>query len=284
MGYLKMPKQIDLTGQYFGHLKVIERSANTKDGKAAWLCECKCGTRKVIAAHNLRNGATISCGCMRAERLRMPKFTDLTDKKFNFMRVIEYSGNTKHGEAAWLCECKCGTRKIIPGSKLRNGTTKSCGCMKRELCGVKNRTHGMKGTRLYNIWSKMIQRTTNQNDNEYGDYGGRGIGICEEWRNSFEFFMKWSYENGYADNLTIDRKDNNKGYQPDNCRWVTNKENCRNKRNNHCLTYNGQTKTITEWAEITGLGKEVIRYRIVKMGWSAEKALTTPKMKNKRQP
>lgn len=83
-----MSKLIDLSGKYFGYLKVIKRSANTKDGKAAWLCECKCGTRKVIAASNLRRGDTISCGCMRAERLRMPKFSDLTDKKFNFLRVI----------------------------------------------------------------------------------------------------------------------------------------------------------------------------------------------------
>lgn len=174
--------------------------------------------------------------------------------------------------------------KIVSGSKLRNGAIKSCGCMKRELCGVANKTHGMKGKRLYNIWQAIIQRTTNPNNYEYGEYGGRGIGICNEWRNSFNSFMQWSYENGYADNLTIDRKNNNKGYQPDNCRWVSNKENCRNKRNNHCLTYNGQAKTITEWAEITGLSKEVIRYRITKMGWSAEKALATPKMKNKKQP
>jgi hypothetical protein len=214
----------------------------------------------------------------------MPQAINMKGKSFNYLKVIERARNTKSGEAAWVCECKCGTRKIIAGSKLRNGETKSCGCMKKELAGTKNITHGMKGTRLYNIWQTIIQRTTNENNHEYGDYGGRGIGICEEWRNDFEEFMQWSYENGYADNLTIDRKNNNKGYQPDNCRWVTNKENCRNKRNNHCLTYNGQTKTITEWAEITGLSKEVIRYRIVKMGWSAEKALTTPKMKNKKQP
>ena len=179
----------------------------------------------------------------------MPPAINMKGKTFNYLKVIERARNTKSGEAAWLCECKCGKRKIVPGSKLRKGEIKSCGCMKRELCGIVNKTHGMKGTRLYNIWQTIIQRTTNKNNHEYCDYGGRGIGICEEWRNNFEVFMQWSYENGYADNLTIDR-----------------------------------TKTITEWAEITGLGKEVIRYRIVKMGWSAEKALTTPKMKNKKQP
>ena len=187
----------------------------------------------------------------------MPPAINMKGKTFNYLKVIERARNTKSGEAAWLCECKCGKRKIVPGSKLRKGEIKSCGCMKRELCGIVNKTHGMKGTRLYNIWSKIIQRTTNKNDNEYGDYGGRGIGICEEWRNDFEAFMQWSYENGYADNLTIDRKDNNKGYQPDNCRWVRSKENWSIKRNYHCLTYKGRPKPLQNGQKLRDWAKRL---------------------------
>lgn len=146
----------------------------------------------------------------------------------------------------------------------------------------KAKMHGMKGTRLYRIWVNMRQRTKNPNNHEYGDYGGRGIKLCKDWE-KFENFCKWAKENGYAENLTIDRKDNEKGYSPDNCRWVTAKANNRNKRNNHCLAYKGETKTIAEWAEITGLSKAMIRYRVTKMGWSAERALETPKMRTRKQ-
>lgn len=121
----------------------------------------------------------------------------------------------------------------------------------------------------------MIQRTTNCNRTEYGDYGGRGIKVCEEWRNSFEAFEQWATAHGYEENLTIDRINNNEGYCPNNCRWVTGKEQGRNKRNNRCLTYNGQTKTIAEWAEVTGIKSNDL-YMRVRRGWSAEKALTTP--------
>ena len=211
----------------------------------------------------------------------MPKLIDLSGKKFGYLKVIERAENTKHGEASWLCECKCGTKKIIGGYRLRKGITKSCGCLNKEMSKKKNKTHGMKGTRLYNIWQGIKQRTTNPNHHEYSDYGERGIDICEEWKDSFENFKKWSYENGYQDNLTIDRKNNDKGYTPDNCRWITIKEQQRNRRSNHCLTYKGETKTITEWSEITGLSKQVIRYRISKMKWDVEKTLTTPLMRNR---
>ncbi|HJA66985.1 hypothetical protein B5F07_18395 [Lachnoclostridium sp. An169] len=215
----------------------------------------------------------------------MPKRIDLTGKQFNFLRVIEYSGNTRHGEALWLCECKCGTRKNIPGSKIRKGEIKSCGCMKKELSGIANVKHGMKKTRIYRIWQGIKQRTTNPNNGEFSEYGGRGVDICVEWANSFESFKQWSFENGYSDNLTIDRINNQKGYYPENCRWITIKDNCRNKRNNLRLTLKGETKTIAEWAEITGINKATLRNRIIKMGWSAEKALTTKVgNQNKKQP
>ena len=143
----------------------------------------------------------------------------------------------------------------------------------------------MAGTRLYGIWNNRIQRTTNANNPRYCDYGGRGIEVCKEWKEDFEVFEKWAIENGYAENLTIDRKDNDKGYCPDNCRWATKKEQNLNTRQNHYLTFNGETKSLAEWADITGIKRRILSDRINKLGWSAEKALTTKvRVQNKKQP
>lgn len=138
---------------------------------------------------------------------------------------------------------------------------------------------------MYGIWNNMIQRTTNANNPRYCDYGGRGIEVCKEWKEDFEVFEKWAIENGYAENLTIDRKDNDKGYCPDNCRWATKKEQNLNTRQNHYLTFNGETKSLAEWADITGIKRRILSDRINKLGWSAEKALTTKvRVQNKKQP
>lgn len=137
-------------------------------------------------------------------------------------------------------------------------------------------THGQTETRLYYIWTSMKARCTNPRCKSFKHYGGRGIRVCEEWAQSFEAFQAWALPNGYTDNLTIDRIDNDKGYDPDNCRWVDRTTQSRNRRNNRFLTYNGETRTIGEWAEIVGIRNEVIWHRVVTHGWDIEKALLTP--------
>lgn len=137
-------------------------------------------------------------------------------------------------------------------------------------------THGEGNSRLYHAWSAMKQRCSNPNNRKYDSYGGRGITVCDEWANSYLAFKKWAIENGYSDCLTIDRIDNEKGYSPDNCRWITNKDQQRNKRNNRLVTINGETKTLAEWSEISGIGHGVLWQRLFNHGWSYEKALTTP--------
>ena len=173
----------------------------------------------------------------------------------------------------WMCRCKCGTERAVRGYNLRNGTSKSCGCLSAEMTKERSTTHGMTGTRLYKIWGQMIQRTTNKNDPWYSYYGGRGIVVCEEWRNSFEPFKAWAVENGYKDNLTLDRRNNEEGYSPENCRWVTRAVQEENTRRTHFLTYKGKTKSITEWAKATGIKRSVLYDRINKMGWDIERAL-----------
>lgn len=205
--------------------------------------------------------------------------TDIKQKKFSphrlnlegvrFGHVVakEYLGNSR-----WVCICDCGNSVIGTVARLKDGRRRSCG--KCSFRYVNHGTHKGYKIRLWQIWDDMKTRCNNPNSHNYKHYGGRGIKICSEWLN-FSAFREWSLSHGYADNLTIDRIDNEKGYSPDNCRWVTFKEQANNKRTNHFITYNGETKTIGQWSEATGLTWACIKRRI-DAGWNIEKALNTP--------
>ena len=132
------------------------------------------------------------------------------------------------------------------------------------------------GTRLYRIWIGMKTRCYNQNCRGFVQYGNRGITVCDEWRSDFSAFREWAIKNGYSDELTLDRVNNNEGYSPDNCRWATPKEQNRNRRDNRLLTLNGDTKPLAEWAEIAGMNIPTLHKRVVKLEWSLEKSLATP--------
>lgn len=135
--------------------------------------------------------------------------------------------------------------------------------------------HGMYGTRLYGIWRSMKKRCYLKTHAYYKNYGGRGIIVCDDWKNNAKSFFDWALSNGYKDDLTIDRIDVNKGYFPENCRWVSFAEQNRNKRNNHFLTYNGITKCIYDWGCELGIDERTLNERL-KRGWSVEKTLTQP--------
>lgn len=207
----------------------------------------------------------------------MGKRRNLIGEKFGRLEVISEAGSSKQGRRLWKCKCTCGNVTILNTNVLTSGTTKSCGCFRGEAVRDRMRTHGMSHSRLFSIWSAMKQRCYNKNFHQYKHYGGRGVTICDKWLNNFKAFYDWAMANGYAEDLTIDRKDNDKGYSPDNCRWITNKEQQNNKRTNRVLTLNGETHTASEWSEIIGISRKLIEDRVVRLGWSDEKALTTPK-------
>lgn len=203
---------------------------------------------------------------------------DLTGQRFGRLTAIAEVGRTNNGNAKWLCKCDCGGEKVVASFGLRSGRTQSCGCIKREQNETMFTTHGESGhrkTKLYRIWSGMKSRCLNSNWDCYQKYGAKGTDICTEWVDSYESFRDWAMKNGYRDGLTIDRKDNSKGYSPDNCRWATTKEQNNNRTNNHRLTFNGKTQTMAEWSEELGMSYKAIEHRINR-GWPVSAALTVP--------
>lgn len=180
------------------------------------------------------------------------KVHDLTGQKFGLLTVIGLA-ETDTRKTYWVCKCDCGNMKTVRSDSLLCGAIKSCGCIKRkqdEVNLTKNHRHKMSGTRIYSEWQGMKGRCYNKGSARYADWGGRGIEVCEQWRNSFESFYTWSMANGYQDNLTIDRIDNNGNYCPENCRWVGQQEQCRNRRSNINITIGNSTRTLMEWCEI----------------------------------
>jgi hypothetical protein len=178
-----------------------------------------------------------------------------------------------------LCRCDCGTEKYVYKNNLFSGKTYSCGCLAKERTMERSRTHGQASTRLYMVWANMRRRCYDKHNNRYQNYGGRGIKVCDEWLD-FAGFKKWADENGYdpkADygKCTIDRINPDGDYEPQNCRWTTIQEQNMNRTSTKYITYKGMTKTVTQWDEYLGFGKDRVASRLRK-GWSIERAIETP--------
>lgn len=203
---------------------------------------------------------------------------DLTGQRFGKLTVICQAGLNKHNKSLWNCKCDCGNETVTTTALLRSGKTKSCGCLHDEIFAknrLKHFKHGQRQSRLYRIWAGMKQRCYNENVPKYQRYGGRGITVCPEWRDSFEAFRDWALANGYRDDLTLDREDNNGPYSPENCRWATNKEQTNNMSKSLFFELGGERRTLKEWASIYGLNYNTVYSRIYRNGWDFEKAITT---------
>lgn len=205
---------------------------------------------------------------------------NIIGQRFGRWTVLEPS-NSRWGKGAfWLCRCDCGTEHVVNGYALRSGRSLSCGCLQREVASQKSK-HNLCDTPLYYAWKNMKLRCYRKGNRDYYLYGGRGITVCDEWKNDFRSFATWAMSNGYKDGLSIDRIDVNGNYEPSNCRWVTMKEQAKNKRTNHYLTFKGETLCLMDWSKKFGINYGTLLGRL-KTGWSIEKTLTT-KVKHPRK-
>lgn len=221
----------DLTGQKFGRLTAIEDSGKRVGSSVRWLCRCDCGNLVIVSSNALRTGNTKSCGCLQREwatEYGRNSRINLTGQRFGRLTVVRDSGERRRSFVAWLCKCDCGNSVIVGSNHLKDGHSRSCGCLQRELTSKRLYKHGDSihpRARLYTTWAGMKKRCYNPNAYGYEYYGGKGIRVCDEWFNDYEAFRDWAFDSGYDDSLCIDRIDPDSGYYPGNCQWLTNSEN-----------------------------------------------------------
>ena len=219
------------------------------------------------------------------------RFIDLTGHRFGCLTVVKRTENhiAKGGQSKtmWLCRCDCGGEIAVCAQSLKRGKTQSCGCLSsRSTIGKRTRTHGMTGSPIYAEWVAIKQRRGNPSSLDYHRYGAIGRTMCKEWHESFESFYSYVSllphfgEIGYS----LNRVDNNKGYEPNNVEWADDITQANNRRSNRPITYNGKTQTMAQWARERQMPYWVLSQRINKYHWDIEKAITTPTRKfNKKK-
>jgi len=205
----------------------------------------------------------------------VPKPIDLAGQRFGNLTVIARNGILA-GKAAWRCACDCGATTTVASCHLRSGATRSCGCRRSAANVERNFRHGLSADPAYAHYRNMMERCSGKQSHVYVD---KGIAVCQEWADSVEAFVKWAHSNGYTPGLTLDRRDNAKGYEPDNCRWVDRWTQANNRDDN--IVHDG--KTVAEWCRETGVNP-VTAYQRIKRGVPIDIAITAPATpRNKRR-
>lgn len=243
---------IDRTGRVYGRLTAIREAGRTPDKAVLWLCRCECGKEVVVRGNSLQAGSSRSCGCLVKDTRSSPAM-DLTGTVYGRLTAIEPTdGRIAAGSVIWLCRCECGNEVMVPTNRLRSGNTRSCGCL---FADSHFRKHGMSYSVEYKTWQAMKSRCQDSNNGRFSDYGGRGITVCERWLESFEnFFEDMGLRPGKG--YSIERRDNDAGYSPENCHWATDVEQRANQR---ARTTNAETDVLK--AEVAALRAEIDRLR-----------------------
>lgn len=255
-------------GDRRNRLVLLERIPGAKYSTGRFQCDC--GVIKPIRIAHVRNGITVSCGCIKRKHEASP------GQVFGRLTVLD-AGVIRAGERRKvLCRCSCGNVKRIGIDALASGSTKSCGCLIVEQLRSMSLKHGGEGTALYSVWQGMKNRCYRSGTVGFHRYGGRGIRVCQEWVNDFAAFRDWAIAHGHAPGLEIDRQDVNGNYEPTNCRWVTPLVQGNNRSTNVVLTVFGESETMKNWSRDKRcvVSYATLKQRI-KAGWNAERALTT---------
>lgn len=253
-------------------------SLHSTGGHTYWNCQCDCGKFRKVESYQLHTGRTQSCGCLTKELARKRAYHVKPGTEFGDLTVIQeiepvYLPSGQRNRV-YECQCVCGNKTNVRHLHLIRNRILSCGCRIGER-------HGLRKTKLYSVYKSMKERCYKSyaSDHCRRRYRDRGITVCEEWRDSFKSFYNWSMSNGYAEGLQIDRINNDKGYSPDNCRWVTREVNMNNMSTNRRLTFRGETRTYAQWSECLDLPYSTLWNRISVLRWDTERALMTPARK-----
>jgi len=267
-----------IAGQKFGRLTIVEKSATRKH---YWVCKCRCGSLREVYAYSLLKGATRSCGCYNQHK-REAKAYDLTSRRFGRLVVLEVIGDDEPTRTKyWRCACDCGNFKSVRHAYLLSGTTTSCGCRLQEVYknmhSIAVTKHGCESNPLYPTWRNMMARCYDPKDPRYRTYGARGVTVCERWHNIRNFIADMGSR---PPGLTLERKDNDAEYSPENCCWATRTEQARNRTITLLIEFQGEIKPLIEWCEQFSMPYKLVYERLYRYNWTAARALTTPLMAN----
>ena len=246
----------NLIGKRFGKLLVVSEVPMKQNKAYRWLCKCDCGKKIIVKNSALKEGIVKSCGCEYGK--------NLIGLKFGKLEIVDKVFENKH--TLYLCKCECGNFTKQRFSTLKRGDVKSCGCLGKEFKQKGNVVHNLYYSRIYKIYNGMKNRCYCKTDYHYENWGKRGITICDEWlgKNGFINFYNWAISNGYNDNLSIDRIDNNGSYEPSNCRWTTKEVQQNNTRRNKKYEYNGEALTLSQLSKKYQINVSTLYHRIKK--------------------
>lgn len=279
--------------KYIDHVIMNNRILFYNRGNSCWRCRCElCGAEKWKSPKKLLSGEDVGCICDG----NYGKYggESWVGKKYNHLTIIAYENGR------FTCVCDCGNIQRVKPTFLLGGTVKTCGmddCPHHRALAM--RMDGASHERLYGVWRGMMYRCNNSKATSYQHYGGRGIAVCKEWEDSYDTFRGWALANGYSDDLSIDRINNDGNYEPSNCRWATLSEQMQNQRprhlfkkpavgqrkrtaSKHMVTIGATTKSLAQWCDDSGISYATVLYRVNKRGMTYEDALNTPLLQQGR--